>query len=52
MLLQNVTMPLYYEAWLGGSQVNAIKLASVLLAMAEVAIIMIGKRKPETLKVT
>ncbi len=50
MLLQNVTMPLYYESWLAGSPVNAIKLAGVLLVAAAVATLLIRMRSNKETK--
>lgn len=43
MLLQNVTMPLYYESWLGGSPVHAIMLAGALMILAAVTTLLIKK---------
>lgn len=37
MLIQNVTMPLYYQSWLGGNPTTAIQLAGVLLVLASIA---------------
>ena len=37
MLIQNVTLPLYYETWLGGNPANVITLAGALLGCAAVA---------------
>jgi maltose/moltooligosaccharide transporter len=45
MLLQNVTMPLYYESWLGNNPENAIKLAGVLMLLAAASVHLI-KLKP------
>jgi maltose/moltooligosaccharide transporter len=39
MLLQMLTLPLYYQAWLGGQPDNVIRLAGVLLAAAAVAVL-------------
>jgi maltose/moltooligosaccharide transporter len=39
MLLQMLTLPLYYDAWLGGQPENVIRLAGVLLAAAAVAVL-------------
>lgn len=36
MLLQNVTMPLYYETWLNNNPMNAMKLAGVMLLMGAI----------------
>lgn len=45
MLLQNVTMPLYYQSWLNNNPVNAIKLAGVLLILAAISMIFISDKK-------
>ena len=37
MMLQIFTLPLYYEAWLGGDPANVVRLAGVLLLLAAVA---------------
>ncbi|MFY7651587.1 MAG: MFS transporter [Chitinophagaceae bacterium] len=37
MLLQNLTMPLYYNSWLNGNPVNAIMLAGILLILASLS---------------
>ncbi len=49
MLLQNVTMPIYYESLLGNNPTNAIKLAGILLmlAAASVAFIKVNKSDDE-----
>ncbi|MEK8029884.1 MFS transporter [Ideonella sp. DXS29W] len=39
MLLQMLTLPLYYQAWLGGQPDNVIRLAGVLLLAAAVAVL-------------
>jgi maltose/moltooligosaccharide transporter len=39
MLLQMLTLPLYYDAWLGGDPANVIRLAGVLLAAAALAVL-------------
>lgn len=39
MLLQMLTLPLFYDAWLGGQPENVIRLAGVLLAAAAVAVL-------------
>lgn len=39
MLLQNLTMPLYYDSWLQHDPTNAIRLAGVLLILAALATI-------------
>ncbi|RKR80791.1 maltose/moltooligosaccharide transporter [Mucilaginibacter gracilis] len=45
MLIQNVTMPMYYASWLGNNPQNAIKLAGVLLLLAALSVLFI-KTKP------
>lgn len=45
MLLQNVTMPLYYTSWLGNDPVNAIKLAGILLVLSAIATLLISSKK-------
>ncbi|WP_258139439.1 MFS transporter [Mucilaginibacter phenanthrenivorans] len=45
MLLQNVTMPLYYENWLGNSPQNAIMLGGVLLILAALSVLLITTPK-------
>lgn len=47
MLLQNLTMPLYYEAWLGNNPVHAIQLAGVLLVLGAVSISLIKPKNNE-----
>lgn len=37
MLIQNVTLPLFYESWLGGNPAHVIRLAGALLGCAAVA---------------
>lgn len=39
MIIQMLTIPLYYQAWLGGSPENAIRLAGALLLCAAVAML-------------
>ncbi|HJV69381.1 MFS transporter [Ideonella sp.] len=39
MLLQMLTLPLYYQAWLGGQPDNVIRLAGVLLVAAAVSVL-------------
>jgi maltose/moltooligosaccharide transporter len=39
MLLIAVTMPLYYDAWLGGDARNAISMAGVLLLAASFSVL-------------
>lgn len=39
MLLQMLTLPLFYDAWLAGQPENVIRLAGVLLAAAAVAVL-------------
>ena len=47
MLLQNLTMPLYYESWLGNNPAHAIQLAGILLILASVSIYLIKPKKNE-----
>ncbi len=47
MLIQNVTMPLYYESWLNNSPVNAIMLAGGLLILAAVSVLFIQTKSNE-----
>lgn len=39
MLLQMLTLPLYYQAWLGGEPDNVIRLAGTLLLAAAIAVL-------------
>ncbi len=51
MLIQNVTMPLFYNSLLGGNPANVIRLAGALLACAAVAcafVTMAPRRSPGT----
>lgn len=41
MLLQNVTMPLYYKSWLGNNPINAMKLAGVMLILGAICTLFI-----------
>jgi len=50
MLLQNVTMPLYYESWLGGDPINAIKLAGALLILSAVSVFFITDKTRNNLQ--
>ncbi|MFC5284107.1 MFS transporter [Pedobacter alpinus] len=45
MLLQNVTMPLYYESWLNNNPINAMKLAGVMLLLGAVSTLFIRTKK-------
>jgi maltose/moltooligosaccharide transporter len=45
MLIQTLTMPLYYDAWLGGDARNAITMAGAMMLCAAVATLMV--RLPE-----
>ena len=45
MILQILTVPLYFDAWLGGSSLNAIHLAGVLLVLAEASVGFIDLRR-------
>jgi len=44
MLLQNVTMPLYYETWLNNNPINAMKLAGVMLVLGAICTLFIKTR--------
>lgn len=41
MMIQIFTLPLYYEAWLGGNPANVIRLAGTLLVCAAVAVLFV-----------
>ena len=41
MIIQMITLPLYYDAWLGGRPENVIRLAGVLLLAAAVAVLFV-----------
>lgn len=45
MLLQNVTMPLYYENWLDNNPINAMKLAGVMLLLGAISTLFIRTKK-------
>ena len=45
MLLQNITMPLYYHAWLADSPVNAIQLAGGMLCIASLCTLFVKLNK-------
>lgn len=45
MLLQNISMPLYYQLLLQGNPINAIKLAGVLMVIAALATLLIREKK-------
>ena len=47
MLIQMLTLPLYYRAWLGGQPENVIRLAGALLICAAVAVLFV-KVQPAT----
>jgi maltose/moltooligosaccharide transporter len=44
MIIQILTLPLYYRAWLGGHPENVIRLAGALLLCAAVAMLMVKVR--------
>jgi maltose/moltooligosaccharide transporter len=48
MLIQMVTLPLYYQSLLGGQPDNVIRLAGTLLACAAVAVLFVDTRKTES----
>lgn len=41
MLLQNITMPLYYETWLNNNPINAMKLAGIMLVLGAICTLFI-----------
>jgi maltose/moltooligosaccharide transporter len=41
MLIQMVTLPLYYDSWLGGNPANVIRLAGSLLIVAAVCVLFV-----------
>lgn len=47
MLLQNLTMPLYYESWLGNNPLHAIQLAGTMLILAALSVYIIKPQKNE-----
>jgi maltose/moltooligosaccharide transporter len=49
MLLQNITMPLYYHSWLADSPVNAIQLAGVLLCVASLCTFFVKTNNKKTI---
>jgi maltose/moltooligosaccharide transporter len=46
MLIQNLTLPLYYESLLGGNPANVIRLAGVLLGCAAIACAFVTVKRP------
>jgi maltose/moltooligosaccharide transporter len=48
MIIQMLTLPLYYHAWLGGHPDNVIRLAGALLLCAAVAVCFVPTRRPAT----
>jgi maltose/moltooligosaccharide transporter len=52
MLIQMITLPMYYQAWLGGEPGNVIRLAGALLACAAIAVLFVQVESPgaQTLK--
>jgi len=48
MLIQMVTLPLYYNAWLGGQPDNVIRLAGALLLCAALAVLRVNTTAPAT----
>jgi maltose/moltooligosaccharide transporter len=46
MLIQMLTLPLYYQSLLGGQPENVIRLAGTLLACAAVAVLLVDTRTP------
>ena len=47
MIIQTLTVPLYFDTWLGSSPLNAIHLAGVLLVLAAASVGFIDLRKHE-----
>jgi maltose/moltooligosaccharide transporter len=45
MLIQMLTLPLYYQAWLGGQPDNVVRLAGALLLAAAVAVLFVDTRR-------
>lgn len=45
MLIQNITLPLFYESWLGGNPASVIRLAGALLGCAAVACAFVTVKK-------
>lgn len=43
MLLQMLTLPLYYQAWLGGQPDNVVRLAGALLVLAALAVLRVPR---------
>jgi len=52
MLLQNVTMPMYYESLLGNNPQNAITLAGILLIVAANAVFLINVKATQSQNIT
>ena len=48
MLIQNLTLPLFYESLLGGNPANVIRLAGALLGCAAVACAFVTVKRPGT----
>ena len=48
MLIQMVTLPLYYHAWLGGRPENVIRLAGALLVCAAIAVLFVNVRTAQS----
>ena len=46
MIVQTLTVPFYYEAWLGGNPVNAVYLAGLLLVLSAATVRFIDLGKP------
>ncbi|MES2951776.1 MAG: MFS transporter, partial [Pseudomonadota bacterium] len=52
MLIQMLTLPLYYDALLGGNPDNVIRLAGVLLLCAAVAVLMVDTKNKNSATAT
>ena len=44
MLIQNVSMPLYYNSWLNGNPENAIRQAGIMLILGAISVVFIKNR--------
>ncbi|XCI75529.1 MAG: hypothetical protein ABI045_02085 [Flavobacteriales bacterium] len=45
MLLQNITMPMYYNVWLGDDPTQVIRWAGILFLLAAISVILIKIRR-------
>jgi maltose/moltooligosaccharide transporter len=51
MLLQNLTMPLYYESWLDNNPINAMKLAGVMLILGAICTMFIKTNSSKEIEI-